>query len=743
MKAIRFTLATCFALAAFFATGSQSIAHEGHAPLPTKGAEVDVEKGGVILSADAQKSLGVETGELTLQTIEQTVLAYATVSLDWQRHRFVTTPIAGKISRLYVKPGQQVAQGEKLADIESTELTNLQVELLDAQNRAELSTRTWARMESLVKEQVVAGRELAEALAAHRENEAAVEIATSKLERLRLSSQKIQEILQTKEPVGSLPILSPLDGIAIHTDLALGKVVAPTEHLFEVMDLSSVAVRIDVLESDLGKIELDQSVRLSVTAFPDEFFHGTVSIKEAYIDPDTHLGRVWLTLLNASEPSRRLLPGMYGQAEITISSADKKLTVPKKALLTNGTEWFVLVEEAATARGSQYRKQNIAIGFTDSDVAEICAGDVFPGDRVVTTGGHQMSNFFLQGVLRLSPEARKNLAVLVAPAEVRYVDDVLEVDGAIDLPPEQRAVAASQLPGTIENILVERGQTVRAGDVIAEIASLESLEVQYELLQASLQLGLIDETLDRLRQFSDNQIIARKRLLELESQYEATLYRRDSARQRLLTLGLTSEQVERLLANKELVHLLPVRAPIDGVIVRFDKSLGQVIQADEPMFEMHDLSRIVVRAHLGERDIGKAPVGATARVRVVAEPEFLAEGKVVRGGSTFGEDNRTASVWIELAGEIDATLYHDMLARVTLAVKNVKPVLAVPTSTVINEGTRSFVFVEDATGLLTRRAVKTGRADDRFVEIVSGLEAGEKVAIEGATNLQTAYASLR
>jgi multidrug efflux pump subunit AcrA (membrane-fusion protein) len=84
-----------------------------------------------------------------------------------------------------------------------------------------------------------------------------------------------------------------------------------------------------------------------------------------------------------------------------------------------------------------------------------------------------------------------------------------------------------------------------------------------------------------------------------------------------------------------------------------------------------------------------------------------------------------------------------MLARVTFAVNNPKPVLAVPTSTVISEGTRSFVFVEDAMGRLIRRAVKTGRADDRFVEIVSGLEAGEKVAIEGATNLQTAYASLR
>jgi Cu(I)/Ag(I) efflux system membrane fusion protein len=84
-----------------------------------------------------------------------------------------------------------------------------------------------------------------------------------------------------------------------------------------------------------------------------------------------------------------------------------------------------------------------------------------------------------------------------------------------------------------------------------------------------------------------------------------------------------------------------------------------------------------------------------------------------------------------------------MLARVTLAVKQNEPMLAVPIGAIIREGMRSFVFVEDGTGLLTRRAVKTGRADDRWVEIIDGLKPGEGVAVKGAGNLQTAHASLR
>jgi membrane fusion protein (multidrug efflux system) len=84
-----------------------------------------------------------------------------------------------------------------------------------------------------------------------------------------------------------------------------------------------------------------------------------------------------------------------------------------------------------------------------------------------------------------------------------------------------------------------------------------------------------------------------------------------------------------------------------------------------------------------------------------------------------------------------------MLARVTLVIENSVPELAVPRAAVITEGTRNFIFVESPDGRLTRQAVKTGRADDRVVEIMSGLTAGQKVVVQGAVKLQTAYASLR
>jgi cobalt-zinc-cadmium efflux system membrane fusion protein len=401
----------------------------------------------------------------------------------------------------------------------------------------------------------------------------------------------------------------------------------------------------------------------------------------------------------------------------------------------------VLVENSATAKASEYQKRNIVAGLQTRDWVQLREGDVFAGDRVVTTGSHELSTFFVQGVLRLSPEAKKNIRLRVEPVEPQVVEDVVEVDGAVDVPPDRRAFASSQLAGTLQKIRVDRGQAVRAGEVLAEVASLELQSLQLELLRAHLQIALLEETLQRLR--SVDQILSQKQLWETESLYNEVRNRRDSAQRKLEAIGLSSEQVKAILTEKKLVETLPLRAPIDGIVVHFDKVLGQVIKAEEPLFEVHDLSHAWLQAYVSERDLSSVRLGQTARVRLVSNPNFLAEATVVRSGRVFGSDNRTLSVWLELNKNPDPFLQHNMLARLTLTQQRPEASLAIPLGAVVRESTRAFVFVQKQDGTLERRSVETGRADDRHVEITSGLQRGELVAVQGTADLQTAYASLR
>ena len=182
---------------------------------------------------------------------------------------------------------------------------------------------------------------------------------------------------------------------------------------------------------------------------------------------------------------------------------------------------------------------------------------------------------------------------------------------------------------------------------------------------------------------------------------------------------------------------------MDGVIVHFDRVLGQVLRADEPIFEIHDLSQVFVQAFVGERDLSRVQVGQPARIRLIAYPDFEAAGQVARIGPVVGVDSRTQAVWIEFKNPPAVPLQHNMLARVTLTTDRSPPTLAVPLDAVVRDGLRSFVFVQKPDGTFDRRRVEVGRADDRFVEITSGLARGELVAIGGVPQLQTAYSSLR
>jgi cobalt-zinc-cadmium efflux system membrane fusion protein len=717
-------------------------AHEGHAPLPTKGVQIDVEKGLATLSADAREALGVSTAEVVEGAVPERVMAYARVAVPWQRHHFITSTLPGRIATLQAKPGEKVQRGQVLAEVKSPALDELQTELLTAVNNLGLSTSKLERTTGLAQAEVVAGRDLTEAISINRQNQYAVEIARSKLESVGFSTGQLEALTNRGETVRALPIVSPIDGLIIHSDLMVGKVVRPAEHLFEVVNLAEVDLLVDVLEADLHRVKLGQVVEFVSTSNLETAFRGKVAIKEPYIDDTTHVGRIWVRLKN-DDAQAPLLPGMYGQAQLIVSDNTEHPLVPDASLLTNGTEQYVLVEAASTSRASEFVKRNVHVGRRGEGRAEILAGEVYPGDQVVTTGAHVLSNFFVQGVLRLSPQAALNMGLQVAPAEMRPLDDIIEVDGLVDLPPEKRAAASSQLSGTIEKILIDRGQTVVAGDVIAEVASLEFQETQLQLLKAHFEANMLADQLDRYRKLEANQIISQSQRQQADASYKDAVFRRDAAKRTLLTMGLTESQLKSLVDDQRLIDSLPVRAPISGVVVGFEKALGQAIDAEEPLFEIHDLSTVWVRAHLSERDLADVQLGTPARVRLLAEPDFIGEGKVVRSSGILGFDDRTLSVWVELDDADPSEAYHNMLARISFQRARSGPALALPLSAIVSQGTLNYVFLERPDGVFVRKNVELGRRDDSYVEIRHGIAAGDRVAVRGADKLQTAYASIR
>lgn len=717
------------------------LAHEGHAPLPTRGAQVNAATGQIILSRDAREALDVQTAEVESRSVIESLLAYAALTSPWQNHAFASSRAAGRVVKLHAQPGQAVAAGEVLAEVEAVGVEALQLELLNAQNDVRLSEKIVADLEPTVRAGAVPERGLIDAKTQLKQNQNALAVGRAKWAGLGLPGPDLDALLKAgKARPRTLPVLSPVRGTVLHADLAVGKVVEPLEHLFEVVDLSSVWVRIDVLEHDLHRVEVGQPVEVRLTAYPGEVFRVEVKVKGVALDPQTHLNAVWAELPNPPGGDPRLLPGMSGEARLLLPSP-AATAVPAGAVVREGAEHYVLIEEAGATGGSEYRRRTVAVGRRAGGWVEVRSGGLFPGDRVVVRGGHELAGLFAQGVLRPSPEAARGIGLEVEPVSLQSVEDVAEFDGAVDLPPARRASASTPLPGTVRKVLVDRGQPVKAGDVLAEVFSLDLHALQLELLRAHLEGELLEYTYDRLKE--SGEATARRRLLEQEALVNASRQQRDTLRRRLRVAGLADDQIAAVLKTGAFIEAVPVRSPIDGVVVGFDRMLGQAVKAEEPLFAVHDLSQPVVRGYVSERDLFRVRVGQKVRVRVDGDPAFLADGTIARSGRAVGPDSRTLSVWVEFDRPPAQPLRHNQLARLTLVLGQPQPALAVPRSAVVSEGTRAYAFVRQSDGAFERLAVELGRADDRFVEITRGLKPGDPVAVRGTAELQTAYAGIK
>jgi RND family efflux transporter MFP subunit len=351
----------------------------------------------------------------------------------------------------------------------------------------------------------------------------------------------------------------------------------------------------------------------------------------------------------------------------------------------------------------------------------------------------------VQGVLHLSPEAEQQIQLKVERPSYRRLAEVVQLNGEVELPPDRRAVASARLAGTVQRILVDRDEPVEAGQVVAEVTSLEFQDWQLELLQSHLQHELLEQTYRRLRSLAElgNSGVSRRQVRETESAANAARLRRERYQRSLESVGLTPEQVQDILDKRQLLKALPVRAPIAGAVVRLRAALGQVVKAEAPLFDIHDLSQPLIRGFVSERQLPGVRTGQPARVRLLAEPNRAAEATVVRSGQEFKTTERALSVWVELKEKPRQPLLQGMLASLTLVAAESEPVLTVPREAVLREGLSNYVFVRQANGIFERRVVTTGRRDDQYVEMVGGVRANEDVAVQGVSELQTAYAGIK
>lgn len=202
-----------------------------------------------------------------------------------------------------------------------------------------------------------------------------------------------------------------------------------------------------------------------------------------------------------------------------------------------------------------------------------------------------------------------------------------------------------------------------------------------------------------------------------------------AARGRLRLWGMSGEDIDQLARSGAPQEYAPFRAPASGVVVEKNVVEGSGSQAGERLFRIAAIDRVWVEAELYEADVALARPGTPADVTLPYLPGEHFEGKVSLVTPFVDGGTRTARARIEIANPGHALL-PGMYATVSLR-RELGERLVVPASAVLYAGQRRFVFVDAGEGRLRPRAVETGLRDGERLEVLSGLEADERIVVSG------------
>lgn len=325
------------------------------------------------------------------------------------------------------------------------------------------------------------------------------------------------------------------------------------------------------------------------------------------------------------------------------------------------------------------------------------------------------------------------VSVGVAEARQGQVREEIQITGA--LRPKEQVDVTAKVTGRVENIRVNIGDKVRRGDLLAE---MEDLEIQQqvrrataaqEVVRATLQqrraeLANAQADLDRSRQLMEGGLIPRQ---EYES--KQTSFRVVQAQ-----VQLTQAQGEQAQAelNELRIRLeqMKIVSPIDGVIAERFVDVGAVISPATPLVRIVNLSTLITRANVPEREVSKLRLGNRAQVVVDAFGNTVYDGKVSRISPVMDAATRTALVEVEIPNR-DGNLRAEMFARVTLDLATLRPAVLVPRESLVYRGQQAGVYLLSGRRPVFRE-VEPGINQGDEVEVLANLPAGTQIVSRGA-----------
>lgn len=339
---------------------------------------------------------------------------------------------------------------------------------------------------------------------------------------------------------------------------------------------------------------------------------------------------------------------------------------------------------------------------------------------------HQEKEAGQSGVVKLAPEEMQAAGVKVVAIEEQAISEQLTLTAVIRANQDRIAHMVPRVSGRITRVTGNLGDTVKSGQTLAFIDSIELGEAHSAFLQARSRYDVARADYDRAERLRKDEIIPEKDYLRARGELERARAESQTASEKLRLLGVPQGGTSSVAA----ASVYPLTSPFAGTIVEKKAVLGELAKTDDSLFTVADLSTVWIEANLFERDLTKVKIGAPAQVAVSAYPGEVFKGRVTYISSTIDKETRAVPARIEVRNA-DGRLKPEMFASAAIDTGGSVKGLMVPQDAVVLVQGQSTVFVEEHGGF-EARAVETTPSNGNNALIKAGIKPGEKVVVAGA-----------
>lgn len=322
------------------------------------------------------------------------------------------------------------------------------------------------------------------------------------------------------------------------------------------------------------------------------------------------------------------------------------------------------------------------------------------------------------------------VATTVVNAAVVHYD--LSIPGEVQAAPEQMAQVSAPIGGRVAALYAHEGESVRPGQILLELESLEFANLVADFLQAEADETYAQRQVERLTTLVEKKISPQQALDKARADLDRARAATRATNARLLTLGIGRSDIEDLGERP----LLPIRSPLAGSIDRHLIDLGQSVTSYQEMMTIVDPSRVLIKGYASPDDAGSLRPGNP----VVILPEREGSGhrlEAVIGtvNPVVDEDSKSLvlNILVDLTGRWPLP---GQTVRLQVQAQSTAPVMSIPTSAVVYNGASAIVYVRVDDLTWERRSIDVERTGQAEVIVAGGLLAGDVIATSQVFSLK-------